>query len=104
MATGRIKEQFQGIFSEVFYGSFTVDPGATGADGVASGDVTLPGVALGDYVLVSPGVDVQDVAVTAYVTAANTITWQATHAGAGVDLASSTWKFIVLRTRSDLFV
>lgn len=103
MATNQKRMQFQAAFTDVFSGSFTVDPGATGADGVVSGDVTLPGVALGDMVLVAAGVDVTDATVTAQVTAANTITWQVFHGGAGVDLASSTWKFVVLRPAPELF-
>ncbi len=39
-------------------------------------DITVPGVALGDFVFISPGVDVVDTSFVAYVSAANTVTLQ----------------------------
>jgi hypothetical protein len=99
----KARRQFQDAFPEVIAVSATVDPGATGADGVVSGDVTVTGAALGDMVLVSVGVDVTDATVTAQVTAANTVTWQVAHLGAGVNLASSTWKFVVLKPAAGIF-
>lgn len=90
------REQFQALFKEVYTAEATVNPGATGADGVVSGDVTITGAALGDFVLVSVGVDAVDTHISAQVTAADTVTWVVGHLGAGVDLASSTWKFVVL--------
>lgn len=81
----------------------TVDP-ASLADGVgatmnltaASGSMT--GAALGDLVLFGPGVDLQGITVTAYVSAANQVTIRVQNESGGtLDLASSTWSFVVLR-------
>ena len=62
------------------------------ADGdEAAVEVTATGAALGDFVLVSMGVDVADLVLNANVTAANTVTVVlANNTGGAVDLASTT--------------
>ena len=81
------RKQFQALFKEVYTAEATVDPAAD-----SDIDVTVTGAQLGDFVLASPGVDVGDSQYTVAVTAANTVSinW------VGADVASSTWKFIVL--------
>jgi hypothetical protein len=59
-------------------------------------DVTVTGAALGDLAIASFGVDVVDLAVSASVTAANTVTLVITNVtGAAIDLASTTVRVLV---------
>ncbi len=95
------KQQFQGMFNEVWLVSDTVDFGdaATGSGTFASADITVPNVALGDIVMgISVGVDTIDAVIGGAVTAANTVTLTVLNNTAGaVDLASTTVKFVVGR-------
>ncbi len=95
------KQQFQGMFNEVWLVSDTVDFGdaATGSGTFASADITVPNVALGDIVLgISAGVDTVDAVIGGAVTAANTVTLTVLNNTAGaVNLASTTVKFVVGR-------
>jgi hypothetical protein len=101
MPVNRGRSQFQGLFSEMWSVSETVDFGnaATGLGTFASADVTVPGVALGDIVMgISAGVDTVDTVIGGAVTAANTVTLTVLNNTAGaVDLTSTTLKFIVVR-------
>jgi hypothetical protein len=101
MPATRGRQQFQGIFSDFWEVSETVNFGnaATGSGTFASVDVTVPGVALGDVVFgVSLGVDTVDAVVAGAVTAADTVTLTLLNNTAGaVDLASTTAKFMVGR-------
>lgn len=92
------RQQFQHLYDVVALVTATVDP-ASLADGAgASTDVTVTGAALGDFVEVGPGVDVADVTVSAFVTAANTVTIRVQNeSGGAVNLASSTWNILVKR-------
>ena len=71
----RGREQFQGLFTDFWAVKATIN-----ADSLTTGTndtdtITVPGVGLGDIVLgVSLGVDVAGMQVTAYVSAANTVT------------------------------
>lgn len=95
------RSQFQDIFEVVGVGAFTVNFGnaATGSGTFAgSGALTVPGAALGDIVLVGPGVDPVDSALVGHVTAANTVEVTLLNNTAGaVDLASQTLVVVVLR-------
>lgn len=96
------KEQFQGLFSEMWAVKDTaLDFGAaaTGSGTFASVDVTVPGVAIGDVVFgISVGVDTTDAVIGGAVTAADTVTLTLLNNTAGaVDLASTTGKFFVGR-------
>lgn len=95
------RSQFQGLFSEMWAVSETVDfaNAATGSGTFASADVTVPGVALGDIVMgISAGVDTVDTVIGGAVTAANTVTLTVLNNTAGaVNLASTTLKFVVGR-------
>ena len=95
----RGREQFQGLFTDFWAVKATID-----ADSLTTGTndtdtVTVPGVALGDIVLgVSLGVDVAGMQVTAYVSAANTVTVVFNNITAGtVNLGSTSIKFMVGR-------
>lgn len=101
MAVKQGRSQFQGIFSEMWTVSETVNfaDAATGSGTFASADVTVPGVALGDIVMgISAGVDTVDTVIGGAVTAANTVTLTLLNNTAGsVNLASTTLKFVVAR-------
>lgn len=95
----RGREQFQGLFTDFWAVKATIN-----ADSLTTGTndtdtVTVPGVALGDIVLgVSLGVDVAGMQVTAYVSAANTVTVVFNNITAGtVNLDSTSIKFMVGR-------
>lgn len=78
--------------------SFTWDP-ASLADGAGeTKSVTVTGAALGDAVLVFPPYDLQDMVVSGYVQAADTVEVRLQNeGGATVDLASGTWKVAVIQ-------
>lgn len=93
-------KMLQGVFSELWLVTATLDSGSV-ADGAGATDtVAVPGLALGDMVLgVSFGVDLVDMTVTAYVQAANALEIRVQNeSGAGpVDLASTTIKVLIGR-------
>lgn len=91
------REQFQSLFKEVYTAEAVINP-ASLADAVGeTQSVTVTGATLGDFVIVSAPYDLQDITVTAYVQAANTVEIRLQNEGAAtVDLASGTWKIIVL--------
>lgn len=83
--------------ADVLIGSATYDA-ASLADGVgATTTVTVTGAALGDFVLgVSHGVDLQGITVTAWVSAADTVSVRFQNESAGtLDLASATLRVMV---------
>jgi len=95
------RSQFQGLFSEMWTHSESVDFGnaATGSGTFASVDVTVPGVALGDIVMgVSIAIDTVDTVIAGAVTAANTVTLTLLNNTAGaVNLSAAIVDFIVVR-------
>jgi hypothetical protein len=93
---------FHGIY-DVIFGSAVVDPAsvATGAAGQGSTTVTVTGAVLGDFVIFHPGVDTTSVQITCSVTAADTLKIMIQNlSGGAIDLASSTWRFTLLRPKS----
>jgi|APGre2960657404_1045060.scaffolds.fasta_scaffold04473_5 hypothetical protein len=95
----RGREQFQGLFTDFWAVKATIN-----ADSLTTGTndtdtITVPGVGLGDIVLgVSLGVDVAGMQVTAYVSAANTVTVVFNNITAGtVNLAETSIKLMVGR-------
>lgn len=98
----RGSQQMQGAFTDQWVANLTVNPASIAAAGEDSATFTIPGVALGDMVMVAPGVDLAatgELIVSAYVSAANTVTIRLSnvHASSAADLASSTWKLWVGR-------
>lgn len=81
-----------------FLTSFTWNP-ASLADGAGeTKSVTVTGAALGDFVLVAPPYDLQDMVVSGYVQAANTVEVRIQNESTGtIDLASGSWKVIVIK-------
>lgn len=104
MGTTRKRRQFQDLFSDVltYHGALNVANLADGAGATSS--VTVPGAALGDFVLVSLAVDLQDMIVTGYVQAADTVEVRVQNESTGaVDLASATLRIAVLKPASHAF-
>ena len=77
--------------------SETYDAGSIADGDEEVGEITVTGAALGDFCLASLSIDVADLAITAAVTAANTVTYQLlNNTGGAVDLASATVRVRVL--------
>jgi hypothetical protein len=78
-------------------GSDTWDAGSIADGDEAAKEITVTGAALGDFVVVSHGVDVADLACVGQVTAANTVTVTLlNNTGGNIDLASSTVRAFVI--------
>lgn len=100
------RKQFSAVFSEVitYSGALNLGDAATGSGTFASADVTVTGAALGDFVLVSLGVDTVDAAVVGAVTAANVVTVTLLNNTAGaVNLDSTTARIAVLKPAPSAF-
>ena len=77
----------------------TWNPASIASGASESKEVTVTGAALGDFALVSFNLDVQDITLTADVTAANTVTAVlANNSGGAVNLASGTLKVLVIKS------
>jgi hypothetical protein len=93
-------DQFRGLYTNTWLVRATLDADDL-SDGAGDTDtVTVPGVALGDMVLsASLAVDVAGLIVTAYVSAANTVSIRfQNETGGSVNLASSTLRLVVVRS------
>jgi acetyltransferase-like isoleucine patch superfamily enzyme len=91
------REQFQALFKEVYTAATAVDPASIAAGAELSGTITVTGAALGDFVMIAPGVDLQTLILSATVISANTVEWVLMNETAGaIDLTSSTWNVVVL--------
>ena len=99
VSVNRARAQFQGLFSEMWVVKATMDVGSL-SDGVGeTNTIAVPGVAVGDMVLGKAlGVDLVGITVTAYVSAANTVSVRfQNESGAAPDLASTTVRVVVGR-------
>ena len=100
MAIGsKNSRQFRGLFAESIPFKATVDFASSAAGTGSAVDVAVAGAALGDFVLVAPGLDVADTMLSAEVTAANVVTVmiQANTLSGTEDLASQTITGVVLK-------
>ena len=97
-ATG-VRGSEQVLAAAVLNASITHDFASIAAQAFESVDVTVTGAVVGDYALVSIGVDTTDLVVTVAVTAADTATVTAFNPNAvtAVDLASTTVKVKVIQ-------
>ena len=76
------------------------DPPSVAAGSSVTTTVTVPGAALGDYAHASFSLSLQGLQLTAYVSAANTVTVVLGNlTGVAVDLASGTLSVLVLKSR-----
>jgi hypothetical protein len=94
------REQLGGVFSNIWVAKGTIDF-AEIADGDEAVDtIAVPNVALGDVVIgVSASISAADLTITAYVSAANTVTVSvANNTGGAVNLASAVFKVVVGKT------
>ena len=87
--SGTITAEYSGLTESVLNGSAIYDPPSLG-DGVgATTTVTVTGAALGDYAEASFSLDLQGITVTAWVSAANTVSVRFQNESGGIiDLAS----------------
>jgi hypothetical protein len=93
-------DQFRGLYTNTWLVTATLNADSL-VDGAGDTDtVAVPGVALGDMVLsASLAVDVAGLIVTAYVSAANTVSIRfQNETGGTVDLASATLRMVVVRS------
>ena len=82
----------------VFYAEGTIDPPSLGDGTGTTRNITVQGVSLGDFALVSAPYSLQGVTVTAYVSANDTVAVLIQNESGGtVDLASGIWRSIVIR-------
>ena len=89
------------VYSRMWFVTATVDPASVATQVTGTDTITVAGVALGDHVL-SKGFAVTgseaNMAITAYVSAANTVTILYSNNTAGaIDLASGTVKLVIGR-------
>ena len=78
-------------------GSSTWDPGSLGDGAGETKSITVTGAALGDFVMVSAPYDMEDVTVSGYVQAANTVEIRVQNESTStVDLGSGTWRVKVI--------
>ena len=104
MGTTRKRRQFQDLWSEVLTYKGTLNV-ANLADGAGSTETaTVPGAALGDFAEASLGVSAAGITVTAYVSAAGTVSVRVQNeSGGAVDLASTTLRIVVYKPASHAF-
>ena len=86
------------LLTKVLNGTAVLDPISL-VDGAGETLViTVTGAVVGDFVLVAPGVDLQELMISASVTAADTVEVRLQNEStATVNLASSTWKAKVIQ-------
>lgn len=86
------------VVTNALTGAVTFDPGSLiDAAGVTT-TVTVTGAALGDFAVPSFGLDLQGITVTAYVSAANTVSVRfQNETGGTIDLASATLRARVFK-------
>ena len=76
----------------------TIDPGSLADSAGETHSITIEGANLGDFVLVSAPYDLQDLIVTAYVQAEDTVEVRIQNeSGNTVDLGSGTWRFRIIK-------
>lgn len=96
--------QFRGLADEVLLEEATVDPASAAAGAEISGTITVEGAELGDLVFIAPGVDLETMLLSYSVISDDTVEWVLLNeTAAAVDLASSTWKVVVLKLNTSVF-
>jgi len=87
------------IFDPELVGNIVWNPGSlVDGAGETSASITVTGAALGDFVMIAAPYDAQDLTITGYVQAANTVEIRIQNESGGtIDLASGTWKVKVLK-------
>ena len=94
----RGNDQFRGVFNDTFAVTCTLNTASIADQATGTDTVAVPGVILGDIVLMSTGVDEAGLVRRAYVSAAGTVTIASTNTtGGSVDLASTTVRLVIVR-------
>ncbi len=97
---------FHGVFGEMWLATATINPASVAAEASGTDTVTVPGVKLGDHVISwAPGVTIDsNLIVQVWVSANDTVTVMYSNsnaaAGAAIDVASSSWSFLIGRPRT----
>lgn len=82
----------------ILTGTQTIDPASLLDGAGATVTIAVAGCAFGDYVVVSAPYDLQGISVTAYVSAANTVSVRIQNESGGtIDLASGVWRALVFK-------
>ena len=80
-----------------FNGSAVLDAGSIADGNEQASTITVPGARLGDFVLVSCSLDLQDLDLGAAVTASNVVTYVlGNDTGGAIDLGSATYRVKVI--------
>jgi hypothetical protein len=98
--------QFQGLFDIIPF-KFSGDDDSLPAQTASQCDVSVPGAALGDFVLVACVADLVNISLTAFVSAADVVTVQAENVE-GTDASTAlagnpAFKGVVLKPKSNIF-
>lgn len=89
--------QINRVCTGALSGSATLDPTSLVDGAGATMTITVTGAALGDFAMVAAPYDLSGISVTAYVSAASTVSVRIQNESGGtLDLASGTWKALVL--------
>lgn len=97
--------QFQGLFTAIPFKTTFEDDSILDGDEF-TGDVTVTGAALGDFVLLAPKTDPADLQYNAYVTAADTVTVQVSNMTGGTITAMASgfvMNGVVLKPRASVW-
>lgn len=93
-----IRRLFAAQRSSFLFGSATYDPASLTTGSGATTTITVTGAALGDFVMPSNSLDLQGILLTAYVSAANTVSVRfQNQTGGTLDLLSATVAVLVLK-------
>jgi len=93
-----MRRQFQGVFDTVIEFEAVYDPPSIASNGNTSDDITIQGAKLGDIVLMSLVIDIQNLMIGGYVSATNVVTINAHNPTAGaINLGSTDIHIIILR-------
>lgn len=92
------RRQFTDLFDVVACVTTTIDVASFADAAGATSVVTVTGAALGDFVFATPIIDAIDLLWSAYVQAADTVEIKVQNeAGGARNLASTTWRILILR-------
>lgn len=92
------RRQFTDVFENVLALDTTINVASIASGSSATSVVTVPGAAVGDFVLVQAGTDLLDLTATGYVQAANTVEIVLQNQSGGArDLPSTTFYVLVLK-------
>lgn len=101
LRAGSEAQSSKGEITAVLFGSKTFNPASLVDAAGETTSLTVTGAALGDFCVPAFSLDLQDILLTAYVQAANTVEFRFQNEGAAtVDLASGTLSVLVFKGRA----